>query len=207
VSPVFAYPKTRHARTQSPPAYKSYSSFKPVLRAEFEARCVYCRVPDGIQGDAAFGVDHYRPKHRFPALQVEYLNLYYCCNACNSRKGGYWPAPDVEAEEFIPNPCDHEMFAHLRYRSGEVEARSRAGEFAVELLDLNDPVTVSWRAAVLTAVDALRSQRAEAERKLAAIGKRQAQGKMTEAQAIAARARLDAAIANATSALSHFGAD
>jgi hypothetical protein len=99
------------------------------------------------------------------------------------------------------------MFAHLRYRSGEVEARSRAGEFAVELLDLNDPVTVSWRAAVLTAVDALRSQRDEAERKLAAIGKRQAQGKMTEAQAIAARARLDAAIANATSALSHFGAD
>lgn len=206
MSTVFAYPKARHVRTQHPPSYASYSSFKPVLRVEFAGRCVYCRAPDSIQGAAFFGVDHYRPKHRFPELQVEYLNLYYCCNACNSRKGKYWPAPEVEATEFIPNPCDYEMFSHLRFRDSVVEARSRSGEIAVELLDLNDEVTVTWRNAVQTSVETLRQQRAECEKKLKAVDRREAQGKITAQAASAVRIRLVQLVGDVDSALAVWGA-
>ena len=70
---VFLYPKARHIRTQTPPAFLDYRRFKPFLRVEFDARCVYCREADMMKGQESFGVDHYRPKRDFPNLTSEYL--------------------------------------------------------------------------------------------------------------------------------------
>jgi hypothetical protein len=142
---IYAYPKARHERTQTPRQYKDYGSYKRFLRAEFFGKCIYCREPDSHRGRDQFGADHYRPKVLFPELEVSYSNLFYCCNSCNSRKGNYWPAGDEADARFIPNPCAHVMFSHLKFKHGEVEARSDAGRFTVELLDLNDPEYVEYR--------------------------------------------------------------
>ena len=155
----FHYSKTKHIRTESPPAYSRYRKFKPHLRIEFSGRCVYCRALDRIKGPETFGVDHYRPQNHFPLLSAEYLNLYYACNLCNSRKSDFWPSSQLlKLGRFIPNPCDHVMFEHLRYKHGTVTSTSNAGEWTIEHLDLNDPEAVHWRETVIGVVDLLLAQ-------------------------------------------------
>jgi hypothetical protein len=114
---------------------------------------VYCRLPDGVRGIDNFGVDHYKPKARFPDLKATYSNLYYACNCCNRRKGDFWPtSADVAARRFIPNPCDHVMFEHLRFKGVAIESRSAAGRQAEEKMMLNDEESVNYRQFVVTAI-------------------------------------------------------
>jgi len=91
---LFAYPAHRHVRSQAPGPFQAYTQYKPFLRLEFERRCVYCRLPDGLRGWEAFGVDHYKPFRRFPWLASVYANLFYSCNVCNQRKGVRWPTAE-----------------------------------------------------------------------------------------------------------------
>lgn len=171
----FHYPKARHTRRLHPPAYTHYRKYKPELREEFEGQCVYCRMLDAVKGRESFGVDHYRPKKHFPHLATEYFNLFYSCNRCNTLKRDFWPSPKNEAEgRFVPNPCEHVMFDHLRYRGGDVDANSNAGEWTIDLLLLNDTLAVTFREAYIKALDLMSSQltaskatAAEAERQLA----------------------------------------
>lgn len=46
---------------------------------------------------------------------------------------------------FVPNPCEHVMFDHMRYRSGQVVPQTVAGSFTVDQLDLNDSDAIDWR--------------------------------------------------------------
>lgn len=202
---AFLYPKTRHVRTQTPPLYSAYKRFKPFLRVEFEARCIYCREADAIRGHDSFGVDHYRPKRDFPHLESEYLNLFYCCNPCNSRKGKYWPKPALESTEFLPNPCEHEMFRHLRYQGPMVEARSRAGEIAVDLLRLNDAVTVKRRATTIQAIDSLEVHAALVIKLQESVATRRERGVLSQVDADQADSELAATWARIASALADYG--
>lgn len=155
----FVYPKAKHTRTQKPRQYADYRSYKDVLRIEFHRKCVYCRTPDtNAPRRDGFGVDHYRPKSVFPELATVYENLFYCCNSCNSRKRSYWPAKGDEVKLFVPNPCDHEMYKHLRFKDDVVEGKSTAGEFTVKLLDLNEPTVVSYRQSVTQLIEAMLAQ-------------------------------------------------
>jgi 5-methylcytosine-specific restriction endonuclease McrA len=154
----FIFPKNRHVRIEEPGAFSDYRKYKPFLQKEFSRKCVYCKMPDSMRGSNSFGVDHYRPKSKFPALRTVYANLFYCCNACNSRKGNFWPKEELEAERFIPNPCDYQMANHVRFKRAQVHARSSAGEFMLEFLDLNDIEFVSFRETTLTAIDACESK-------------------------------------------------
>lgn len=167
---TFAYSKTKHTRSENPPAYGDYRKFKPHLRTEFSGTCVYCRAPEALRlGHDEYGVDHYRPKSReqFKYLSCTYTNLFYCCPACNRRKGPYWPSPAKEASEFIPNPCDHTMFAHMAFRDGEVIAKTEAGRKACEILGLNQDRAIKWRQSVLKAIRALEAQVSTLRRQLA----------------------------------------
>jgi hypothetical protein len=156
----FLYPKSRHRRTQQPQGYSYYPSYKPFLRLEFGHQCVYCRLPDGMKGQDAFGVDHYRPKSLFPDLGTVYSNLFYACNCCNRRKGKFWPTIDqMRAGEFIPNPCDHVMFDHLRFQSARVVTRSPAGERADKTLMFNDDESVQYREFILGLIELAEQQR------------------------------------------------
>ena len=152
----YAYPKTLHVRRLNPGPFKDYRTYKPYLRDEFARQCVYCRRPDGPSGQGGFGADHYRPKHSFPQLETTYSNLFYCCNACNSWKGKYWPSLEDEQQgRFVPNPCAHKMFEHLRYNVEKVEGRTVAGKHTVTLLHLDDPDEQKYRAALIVAVEEL----------------------------------------------------
>ncbi len=158
--PVFHYPKVKHKRTHAPPRLGSYRAYKPYLRTEFYGTCVYCRKPDRFGDPDEFGVDHYRPKSHFPSLKTEYSNLFYACNPCNRRKGDYWPQAQ---QPFIPNPCEHAMFDHLRSSSdGQVIAHSEAGRWTIDLLLLNESTRVEFRKAILGAIELA----AERERRL-----------------------------------------
>ncbi len=168
----FLYPKAKHRRRLKPPAYTSYQSFKKVLRVEFNGQCVYCCMPDGPKTPAAFGVDHYKPKGKpeFARLSTLYENLFYACNACNSRKGKHWPTDEQwDRGEFIPNPCDHIMFEHLRYHVAKVELRSVAGKHADKILMLNDNETVKYREFIIDAIYLAECRKREIEQTIADI--------------------------------------
>jgi len=165
----FAFPKSRHFRRLRPGPFTRYQAYKPHLRDEFENKCVYCRMPDTLKGYESFGVDHYKPKTKFPALTTVYSNLFYCCNPCNSRKGSYWPPPNRLKTHFIPNPCDHELFAHLRFVEERVEAKTKAGENAIALLDLNDPEVIAARRLILDGIKLFEAKRTETVEVLAQL--------------------------------------
>jgi len=50
------------------------------------------------------------------------------------------------------------MWNHLRYDGTTVEAKSRSGEWTVELLDLNDPQLKEVRKTILKTIDATISE-------------------------------------------------
>ena len=92
------------------------------------------------------------PQNKFPELSADYGNLFYCCNACNAKKRDYWPTPSQITKLFIPNPCDHVMFEHLRFNSSSVVSRTEAGEFTSERLDLNEPARLKYRESLHLAI-------------------------------------------------------
>jgi HNH endonuclease len=156
----FRYPQSRYRRKLSPPSTSDYSRYKPFLKQEFMSQCVYCRLPDGLKGEDSFSVDHYRPQSKFPDLVTTYVNLFYACSGCNRRKGAFWPTDaQWRAKQFIPNPCDHVMFEHLRYRSARVETKSPAGELAEQVLMLNDERSVEYRELVLSVIAVLEEKK------------------------------------------------
>ena len=57
------------------------AKYKPHLRIDFQWRCAYCETTEVYRrGVDVFGVDHFKPKAKFPELDCHYPNLYYCCN-------------------------------------------------------------------------------------------------------------------------------
>ena len=194
----FIYPKARHARKYAPKQYKRYQTYKRILRLEFAGKCVYCHLPSLMRGYETFGVDHYRPKKHFAHLSTTYDNLYYCCSTCNSAKGSYWPTTAaLEKTHFIPNPCDHAMFEHLRFKGAVVEARSTAGGVALKILDLNDPASIEFREFVLATVQTWEDKKAQLLSKREKAAKKLKAGAMSVQIASAAMAELDVEVAKA----------
>lgn len=191
----FAYAKSRHVRTLQPGPFNAYQKYKSALQQEFGRKCVYCRMPDTLKGYDGFGVDHYRPKTKFPKLETTYANLYYCCNQCNRRKWHYWPEPALEPTHFIPNPCDHVMFSHLQYEQGTVRAKSQAGAVALECLDLNDDLSVEQRSLLISMIEMAEQRIAEVLGMLAKVEAKQVAGTLGPAAVAAATAALEAELA------------
>lgn len=59
---------------------------------------------------------------------------------------------------FIPNPCEHTMFDHLRYDGVIVSANSVTGAFAIDLLDLNEDASIEYRQMLLDIVNSLKEK-------------------------------------------------
>lgn len=151
---TFIYPKIRHIRLETPNQYKRYSSYRPFLKREFSRQCVYCRSPDWLDPSVIFTIDHYLPKDYHRNLECDYSNLYYCCHACNSRKGTHPYIKDRRTKKLrevlrwiIPNPCDYVMTEYMRVQSRDyaVVASSLDGQKTIDLLDLNSARRVMHR--------------------------------------------------------------
>lgn len=187
----FVYPKSKHVRREKPGELSPYSKYKPFLQREFERKCIYCRMPDSMQHQHLYGVEHYRPKSRFPELITSYRNLFYACNPCNQRKGEYWPPRGKGTTHFIPNPCDHEMFKHLRFAGPVVEAKSTAGEVARDLLDLNDGETVKYRTFIISLIESHEEKKALLDRTRTQLQELRQRGEVSDAELAVALATID----------------
>ncbi len=186
----FRYPDSLHRRVQSPERFGDYRHYKPFLRQEFGWRCVYCCLPDCRREDS-FGVDHYRPRSRFPELECEYSNLFYACSACNRRKGAFWPDERQWSQGlFIPNPCDFTMSDHLRFEGTRVEALSSAGQFTEEILLLNDERDILYREFLLRSIERCLEELTDALRTLRNLDKCLRRAEATDRDEMLSRRRV-----------------
>lgn len=134
-------------RTQNPPVYGEYGSYKKYLRLEFDHRCVYCDIHEAEDGGSKkFHIDHYLPKTIFPEKRCEYSNLFYSCGDCNSLKGSYW-ANRVRKffQEYILNPCDYDYDIHFDRTRSEWIPKTTVAGWNIEKLRLNSKKQIDIR--------------------------------------------------------------
>ena len=142
-------------RSLPPPVRKAMLSS---LYAEQTGQCVYCgrRISRGTHGDCH--VEHFRPRSRYPALELDHANLFLSCGpegehgirqTCGNRKGDWFeegchvpPAPESCTERF-------------RFRSsGRIagDDSTEAGKM-IEVLNLNHPELVTDRRTLIGSLD------------------------------------------------------
>jgi hypothetical protein len=124
-------------------------------------------MPDSLKGEDTFGADHYRPQ-RFVLYRNRYDNLFYACNGCNRRKHDFWPTrAQFAAKQYIVNPCEDVMFAHLRFNGSKVASRSTQGEWTSDALELNDEDVVAVRETILMSIQTCEARRDKARGSMA----------------------------------------
>ena len=105
---------------------------RDALVRDFGTICAYCERP--CQQVAARyhkpteeSIDHFRPRHYFPQLWLDWLNLVHACRRCNQRKGRQWPGCDdmvanrmlaTEDARYIP-PSE---YVNPNYENGNIAA-------------------------------------------------------------------------------------
>ena len=136
-------------RSAAVPELKSATGFKPHLRRDFRYQCAYCGITEVYRRAVdSFGVDHFRPKSLFPDLEHHYPNLYYCCNQCNSYKGGTWPdAVEAEAGYAFADPCQYDPYERDLAQSNDARliAQTPIGEYTLDNIRLNREELLRFR--------------------------------------------------------------
>ena len=135
----YVYPDTPHVRRHGPRGFNDYKRYRPRLRDEFSFRCVYCLERE-VWRDMRdrMHIDHFVPQAIRKDLKCDYSNLLYACPGCNKLKG----------TKLLPDPCQLAFGKHLRINEdGSIESITDDihGEILIEVLALNDPLTVSSR--------------------------------------------------------------
>lgn len=86
--------------------FNNYRKYKPYLREDFKKRCGYVNCSDfWFGGSRTFHIDHFKPKSKFPDLEMTYSNLVYCCSYVNILKTD-------DDEEYL-DPCDINYNEHF----------------------------------------------------------------------------------------------
>ncbi len=129
-------------RHRPPPGpFADYKRYKPFLRQDFRFQCAYCNISEGYRkGSDIFGVDHFRPRIRFPELAAVYANLYYCCANCNSIKGQRFPDEHLlKAGICYVDPCSVDPFLRdlFEERDGLFSGLTSSGRFTIDVIRLN----------------------------------------------------------------------
>lgn len=146
---MLEYANAPHNRKHGPQGYSSYRHFKPWLRDEFCFRCAYCLSRERWfpTRHASFAVDHFEPKSLKPALSLDYDNLYYACQTCNTLKGD---------EALSATPCSTSLSQHLVLRpDGFLAGQTPTGQEYIDVLLLNRKPLVEMRQLLMLAVPAM----------------------------------------------------
>jgi len=134
----FVYPAFPHQRRHGPVGYASYESYRPWLRDEFAFRCVFCLTRETWGPfHAQFAIDHFVPAILLPEGPAAYDNLLYACVTCNGAKG----------DRLVPDPLQTFHGESVRVgRDGWMQSDTVEAAHLIELLDLNHPRKVEFRA-------------------------------------------------------------
>jgi len=125
-------------RTAVLPIVKEYGEYRRYLRHDFFYSCAYCTMAESEATAIRFEIDHYEPQTARPDLILEYTNLMYSCDECNSRKGDLCPPPDARTAGFRVFRPDHDAFGDHFEKSGlRLNSKSNTGYYSIEALDLN----------------------------------------------------------------------
>ena len=60
---------------------------REALQADFASLCAYCER----DCSGSTEIEHFRPRSKFPAEWLTWLNLVCACPRCNGKKGNLWP--------------------------------------------------------------------------------------------------------------------
>lgn len=128
------------------------------LRAEQTRQCVYCGRGISLDRHDEHHVEHFRPRTRYPALQLDYDNLFLSCgpaseygirDTCGNHKGD-WFEEDCHVP-LAPESCA-ERFRFLS--SGEIAGdHSQESGKMIDVLNLNHPELVIERQVVIEDLD------------------------------------------------------
>jgi len=129
---IFAYEDTGHERRHGPGGYRNYRFYKKWLRDEFTFRCIYCLFREQwVPGHTTFGVDHFVPQSVDRSLALDYQNLLYLCNKCNSNKSA--------SVGSLLDPCKVGLGKHLTVTNdGQIHAKSKEAAILIDFLQLDD---------------------------------------------------------------------
>lgn len=133
-------------RSEVPPL--RYAAYREYLRADFFFSCAYCSIAEFEAAGIGFQIDHYVPQNSAPTLVDDYSNLMWCCQHCNRAKSAVWPSPAQQAQGFryvrpdVDDPAEHFDVASFR-----LIAKTKPGEFTLEVLFLNRPSLKTLRKA------------------------------------------------------------
>jgi hypothetical protein len=148
---IFVYPPSPPPRRHGPRGYAEYQFYKPWLRDEYAFCCLYCLWRERWQADGhgGFGGEHVQPQGAEPSLRLDYENLVYSCNMCNSTR----------REVPLPfNPASEPPGRHLRIAAdGTAQGITHEGAELIELCRLNRPLLVAARRRMINLIALLRT--------------------------------------------------
>ena len=135
---------------------------RKALQNDFASLCAYCERDCSDSTE----IEHFRPRSKFPAEWLTWLNLVCACPRCNGKKGNLWPKESDAVNQrysvfsgFIPasayvnpsaissqQPAQEFFEFHLDYdKSGQIFAAAHLSvdellmaQRTIEDLDLND---------------------------------------------------------------------
>ena len=81
------------------------------LTQDFGEICAYCQQfcyrPYGTPKPNDESIDHFRPRHLFPSLWLDWLNLIYACRRCNQSKDDRWPGSGTLYDQMTDQYLSH----------------------------------------------------------------------------------------------------
>lgn len=120
------------------PQLPTYGEYREYLRYDFWYSCAYCSLTEIEAQGVGFEIDHFEPQDRCQGDPHIYSNLMWSCRVCNRCKSNAWPPDAARALGFRFVRPDHEDPAdHFELRSYRLAALSPAGDWTLEVLDLN----------------------------------------------------------------------
>lgn len=143
---------TRFIRLDPAPPFRvRYGNFRAAVRRDFERCCAHCYLYElYVGGERSCKLDHFYPKDKklFPARRNDFYNLYWSCEACNSKKWNRWPPYEALANGVcFVDLCVDDFNQHYRLRSnGRLEPLTTSAAYTIATLRLNDEHLIEIRA-------------------------------------------------------------
>ena len=127
-------------RVGNRPSDEHWRDFIDDLRSRFLGICGYCEEASGG------GVDHFRPKSKFPELVYAWSNWVFACNSCNNAKNDSWPTGGYVDPCACSTQERPERFFDFNLRTGMIVPKSgltqeerRKASQTIRGLGLNNP--------------------------------------------------------------------